>query len=96
MAALEKVAEIAVDSGMVWLGDPVYSITPAADQWKEFVEKAIGLGFSEHGVAAFDSADAIGSLGLAVQTGGSDGAFPVYVRRDDDGLVMEVRIVFDA
>lgn len=90
------IAHIAVDSGMVWIGDPVTKVVPERDAgWQPFVEKALALGFAEEGIAAFESAQASGSLGVAVNTGGIDGVFPVFVRRGEDGLIAEVRVVFD-
>jgi hypothetical protein len=54
----------------------------------------MSLGLTAKGFATFDDPRAIGSLGLAVNSGGTDGVFPVYIRRDADGLIAEVRILF--
>ena len=98
--AWEPIGEIAVDSGMVWIGDPVYGLVPsskeAATDWQPFVDKAIEAGFTENGYAPYERRENTGSLGLAIQAGGSTGIFPVAVRRDPEtGLVVELRIGFE-
>jgi hypothetical protein len=80
------IATIAVDSGMVWIGDPAMRVVPAGESgWRRFADKAIALGYEDQGIARFDTDAAAGSLGVAIHSGGSDGVFPVFVRRDGTG-----------
>src|SRR5258708_26272929 len=99
MADWEKIGELPVDSATLFLGDPVYGLVPdeknAKDDWKPFIQKAISLGLISQGFAKFDDPRALGTLGLAVSSGGSDGVFPVYIRRSPDGLVADVSVLFD-
>jgi hypothetical protein len=100
LADWEQVAGIAVDSGIVWLGDPVYGLTPSAKEapteWKPFIAKAQSLGLKERVFAEFERSERFGCLRLLVEAGGSSGVFPVEVRRDPStGLIVELRVLFE-
>jgi hypothetical protein len=95
----EQVAAIGVDAGMVWRGDPAYTMTPdtpyaLAPSWQDFVrlvfEKMAG-----GDVARFVKNDDWGDTGVAVLTGMGDGIYPVYIRRDPEtGRIAERRVEF--
>lgn len=92
----EKVGVCGIDSGMIWIGDPSYCVTPDADNhpaetWEEFCEQIADT----NGAKQFDYDTGIAGLGVCVKSGHGDGVYPVYVRRDAKGRVMEARIVFE-
>jgi hypothetical protein len=96
----EKIADIGVDAGMVWVGDPAYSMTPdtpyvIASDWDGFVKNVFERPFEGQGFARFEKADDWGDVGVAVMSGMGDGVYPLYVRRDPTtGRVAELRLVF--
>jgi hypothetical protein len=100
MADWEKIAEIGVDAGMVWVGDPAYTMTPdtpypIAPDWQGFVNQVFQRPFERDRFARFEKNDDWGDLGVAVMSGTGDGVYPVYVRRDQStGQVAELRVVF--
>ena len=94
-----------VDAGICWIGDPCYWITPdtehhPAKDWGEFCEKTI-----DKDVAVFDFDGKVvsqkkaekgeGGLGVMVHTGYGDGQYPVWVRRNKEGRIMEMRVSFE-
>jgi hypothetical protein len=95
MSDWEKIAEIGVDSAMVWVGDPLYSMPPSdrhpfAGGWDGLVADLDDRSYETTGFAEF------GVLGVAVQSGWGDGTYPVFVRRDpSSGRVVELRVAFD-
>ena len=99
----ERVGDVAVDSGLLWVGDPCYFITdtrrkdPIAIQearetrtWMQFLH-----GFAKASSRAFRFRNGGKGLGVAIGGFGGDGVYPVYVRRDSKGLVREIVVVFD-
>lgn len=94
----EKVGEIGVDAGIVWLGDPCYILhkskkdLPASigKDWSDFCNK---LGSAD--TKSFPYAMGHEGLGVVVSSGYGDGTYPVEIRRNSDGVIREVRIVFD-
>jgi hypothetical protein len=94
----EQIAAIGVDAGMVWVGDPCYTMTPdtpfaIAGNWQEFVSRFLEK--LDNRVARWTKPD-WGDIGVAFQPGNGDGVFPVYVRRDPaNGEIVELRIAFD-
>jgi hypothetical protein len=96
----ERIADIGVDAGMVWLGDPGYTMTPdtpypISPDWQGFVDQVLDRPFEQQGFARFEKADDWGDLGVAVMSGYRDGVYPVYVRRQENtGRVAELRVVF--
>lgn len=91
----ETVGEIGVDAGICWIGDPCYILhtkpKPKAigKTWHEFCEKLD----SNHTQFNYDLGHA--GLGVCVSTGYGDGTYPVEVRKNSEGRVMEVRVKFD-
>lgn len=100
MTDWEKIAEIGVDAGMVWIGDPAYTMTPdtpypIASDWQGFARRIFESPFDQQRFARFEKDDGWGDLGVAVLPGAGDGVYPVYVRRDQTtGEVAELRVVF--
>lgn len=76
----EKIGTVSVDSGLVIVTDPGGVI----GEWEEFVE---GLGEKDSVVKDCDG-------GLVVGGFGGDGVFPVYVKRDEHGMVTELIVCF--
>jgi hypothetical protein len=100
MGDWQRVGSISVDAGMIWIGDPCYTLTPDTPYafgptWDDFVAITVPKLESGNGVARFTKADGWGDVGLAVHSGMGDGVYPVDVRRDRvTGRVAELRIVF--
>src|SRR5438067_591497 len=95
----EQIAAIGVDAGVVWLGDPCYTMTPdtryaIANTWDAFVQALITrMGNSD--IARFEKQDGWGDVGVAVQSGFGDGVYPVFVRRDaSSGRIAALRVEF--
>lgn len=99
----EKVGEVGVDAGLLWLGDPCYFLDTRGGA-VTFVEQTIGARYSDDELYG-KFCDALGNeqptvksfgpAGAAISTGYGDGVYPVEIRRGDDGRVMEVRVRFD-
>lgn len=93
----EHAGVIGVDAGLCWLGDPCYCVTPDANEhpaqtWGEFCGNLRDL--DRAGYQQFYYSCGHEGLGVAVRTGYGDGEYPVSIRRDEDGRVAEVRVVF--
>ncbi|MDD4888407.1 MAG: DUF4241 domain-containing protein [Phycisphaerae bacterium] len=93
----KQVGTISVDAGLCWVGDPCYCITPDCDEhpaqtWSEFCNA-----ISDHEQDAKQWNFKLGTpgLGVSVSTGYGDGSYPVFIRRNRDGRVAEVKVVFD-
>lgn len=96
----ELVGHFSVDAGLCWIGDPCYCVTPdctehPAQTWHEFCDKLIDTDFDKKGSMSFNFPKGHGGLGILVSTGYGDGSYPVYIRKNDEGRVIEVRIKFD-
>lgn len=90
----QEVGEIGVDAGLCWIGDPCYCVTPDADEhpaktWYEFCDK-----LDDNGVTQWNYKAGHPGLGVSVQTGYGDGVYPVYIKRNKEGRVIEVKVVF--
>ena len=86
----EKIGEISVDTGLVWIGDPSYSVTPDASDppaqtWEEFCVKMEATEPAH--VVAF-------STGICVHTACGDGFFPVLAQKDSEGRILKIKIEF--
>jgi hypothetical protein len=105
----EQIGVCGVDAGLIWIGDPCYILhkDPNAKEDYDKPPKDIGENWSgfceqmnneqtnniDNRQFNFD----MGHAGLGVCLGGfgGDGCFPVYVTRNDKGLVVKAEIVFD-
>lgn len=89
MSEWEKVGEVGVDAGLIWIGDPCYVVAKDSSHvwasWKKFCNAFLKK--VSNGVADF------GNTGIAVESGEGDGCYDVFVRRKD-GMIKEARIVF--
>lgn len=96
---LEKVGVIGVDAGLCWIGDPCYVLHKEAgtkyedigNDWREFCDK-LGEDYPIAKQFKYDMGHA--GLGVCVSTGYGDGTYPVYVRRNKEGRIMEAVIKF--
>ena len=90
----EQVGVIGVDAGLCWIGDPSYCVTPDATEhpaknWNEFCDI-----IKDKDVHAFPYKKGHPGLGVVVSTGYGDGVYPVFVRRNAEGRIAEVRVRF--
>ena len=99
------VGHIAVDAGICMVGDPCYVLKDEGEErypgigktWGDFVN----LLYEEDGTPAnnmqlyFDKEKTNAGLGVVVQSGYGDGYYPVYIRKNSEGRVIEVTVKFD-
>lgn len=85
----EKVGEVGVDAGLIWIGDPCYVVAKDSShvqpKWDKFcaeLEKK-----EQNGVGDF------GGTGVSISSGYGDGTYEVFVKRED-GHIKEAKIVF--
>lgn len=96
----EKIGIIGVDAGCCWVGDPCYCITPDGDShpastWEEFCKILQDKNFDEKGYLQFNYKMGHPGLGVLVQTGCGDGSYPVYIKKNDRGEIVGLKIDFD-
>jgi Protein of unknown function (DUF4241) len=88
----KKVGKVSVDAGLIWIGDPCYTVAKDSSHvfknWETFCDELYKRGPEEDGITDFDG------IGIAVQSGYGDGQYNVYVKRDKKGTVLEAKIVF--
>ena len=93
-----KVGNIDVDAGLCWLGDPCY-IIGAKDldypylAWDDFCKELFK--HDEDGVCKWKHDKGSFGKGVSVQTGYGDGTYPVYIKKNKEGIIVEVKVVFD-
>ena len=93
----QKVGVIGVDAGLCWLGDPCYILGDEASHrvrsWDRFCDE---LAEEERdGVTQWQTELGRDGLGVTVSTGYGDGEYPVFIRRNADGIISAVKVVFD-
>lgn len=73
-----------VDSGQIAIVDPCYVMSEK--DYDELLNEDMSDGTREiiHGFAS----------GMVVSSGHGDGTYPVYVKKDKDGTILEAKIVF--
>lgn len=91
MKKYEEVGTVAVDSGMLWIGDPCY-VKDKLGNWKSVYTKVEKEQY--RGVTKFQHENGHEGLGVCVGGFGGDGEYSVEVVRSVTGLIIEVRIVF--
>lgn len=89
----QKVGRVGVDSGTLLVGDPCYFLQGKHSEtfgktWIGFCEK-ISPKVHEEGAVQLGK-----HLAVLTTTGVGDGLYDVYVRRDADGRVEAVKVVF--
>jgi hypothetical protein len=88
----QKVGEVGVDTAQLMLGDPC-CIEDALNAWEEFCASMRGRGDFPTCHQLHYQAGHPG-LGFMVETGYGDGLYPVYVRRNAEGRIVEMKVVF--
>ena len=95
----EEAGVIGVDSGHCWIGDPCYFL----GRGRELAEGALSyndlLSLLREGnwpetLQLRYAQEGCDGLGVVVQTGYGDGVYPVLVRRDGNGRIAAVMVVF--
>ncbi len=94
-AKWEEIGVCGVDSGLIWLGDPCYCITPDASEhpaptWPEFYAQ-LPEGADTH---QFKYKHGHAGLGVVVRNWYGDGEYPVLVQRNADGHIVKAMIDF--
>lgn len=92
----EYIGNCDVDAGLIHIGDPCY-LSPYDDDeprgpytdWGQFCDL---IGDEDH--ISLNHELGHPGLGVVVRPGYGDGSYPVYITRNDDGAIAEVRIVF--
>jgi hypothetical protein len=86
------VGNIWVDAGVVWVGDPCYSITGDAEYapktWHEFCNQTFDekAKITDGVTAPLKQGEKYEpGLGLEISSGFGDGSYPVYVKYSDEG-----------
>ena len=95
----ELAGHIGVDAGLCWIGDPCYILHagdnfPKKDLGSNWVEFCNLLDFS-NGSKSFGYDAGHEGLGVVTSTGYGDGFYPVYIKKNREGRVVEVRVLFD-
>ncbi|MGH7974862.1 MAG: DUF4241 domain-containing protein [bacterium] len=95
----EKVGEVGVDAGMIWIGDPCYVVSKDASDvfpsWKKFCAelfKGDDSGCPQTKQWNYKMGHA--GLGVSVSSGYGDGTYDVFVKRTHDGHIAEAKVVF--
>jgi hypothetical protein len=89
----ERVGEVFVDAGMVWIGDPCYVMgDDASSRVKNWIDDFCNKLDWEKKVSA-----PLGEgTGFAVESGYGDGSYPVYVTKNSEGRVIKLEVEFDS
>jgi hypothetical protein len=95
----QQIGTIGVDSGLCWIGDPVYVLHPEDNglpvslgkNWPDFCDKM--RAGDDQGFLQFAHNNGRPTQGIAVRTGLGDGDYPVYADIED-GQVVKVWIEF--
>ena len=95
----ETIGSVYVDAGMLWVGDPCYTIAADTDafvgSWDEFVarlQNSDGEG-ADHFTIGHSSPLGKG-IGMAVSTGYGDVEYDVQVKYNGEGRVAALKIEF--
>ena len=94
----EQVGIIGVDAGLCWIGDPCYIMgkdtnEQPAETWEAFCDL---LQKNEvNGTMQWNYKMGHAGLGVTVSTGWGDGEYPVFIKRNKEGRIAEVKVVFD-
>jgi len=91
----ERVGVIGVDAGLCWIGDPCY-LTPNSSSgnpltdWGEFCNSLP----SRLTAKQFNYAKGHPGLGVCISSGYGDGVYDVFIRKNEEGRVVEAKVVF--
>jgi hypothetical protein len=90
----KKVGVIGIDAGLCWIGDPCYLTADSSENpaktWEEFCKKLPNKAMSKQ----WNYKMGHPGLGVSVSTGYGDGEYNVYVKKNDEGRIAEVKVVF--
>lgn len=87
MAKREEIGYITVDAGIVYLGDPCYQREDSDfSDWDKFCDRIN----DKTGVTKLDDA----GKGIVVSSGYGDGVYPVFIKRDEFGIITELIVKF--
>jgi hypothetical protein len=98
-----KAGEISVDAGIVMVGDPCYLADdienhPVKD-WNNFCEMLdqpiYATDVKYPTIKQLDFAAGHKGLGVVVSSGYGDGVYPVYVKKNSEGRIVELKVKFD-
>ena len=93
---MEKIGYIAVDAGVIFVGDPCYtmpddgSFRDEVRDWETFADNLSKNGLDKNQYVKIGN-----QTGIVVSSGYGDGVYPVFVEKTKDGIVRSVKIVFD-
>ena len=82
----EKIGECGVDSGTIIIGDPCYYMDG------KLTQKEVYDGNFKSKELKYEMGHA--GKGVIINEFGGDGVFPVFIKRDSDGLITEATIRF--
>ena len=90
----EQVGVIGIDAGMCWIGDPCYVLANDSSHrfkmpWTKFCDL-----LDDEDTQQWNYKLGHPGLGVTVHTGCGDGEYPVFVKRDENGSIAEVKVVF--
>ena len=94
----ERVGRCGVDAGLIIIGDPCYFAVPDADHhpaktWDEFCDRCVPAENEISKQLCFERG--YDGLGVVISGFGGDGIYPVFVRRNEEGMVVEAKIAFE-
>jgi hypothetical protein len=97
----QKIGEVGVDAGLIWVGDPCYIHHDNSEiekewgkTWSEFCEILSEKEKGKYPTAVqFNYSLGHPGLGVCVSSGYGDGCYPVFVKRKD-GMIKELKVVF--
>lgn len=94
MTDWQHAGEVAVDAGLIMVGDPCYAAEkdhPIHD-WDKFC--SLIRKDSDGWATQLKFNGTTPGQGVVVSSGYGDGIYPVYIKLDDHGDVAEVKVVF--
>lgn len=89
-----QIGVITVDSGLCWLGDPVYLYNDAKKslgvKWEDVLKNTESMTTHKH----FDHLQGDPGLGIMVKPWSGNGEYPVYAYFDENEEIIRVTIEF--
>lgn len=94
MKKREQVGYITVDAGLVQVGDPCYTSENQnhCNDWTKFCDKLFKN--QKEGVLKVNHEAGAPGKAIVVNTAYGDGVYPVYVKRDDNGNILQLIVDF--
>jgi hypothetical protein len=93
----KQIGNCAVDSGMLIISDPCYVLPKIGDQIEYTYDDLLRDSFDGEKDTLPKEVifkDKSGN-GVAVRGFGGDGNYPVYIKRDINGTILEIKILFN-